>query len=186
MSKVAVSFTHIIKSGEPAFSVLVSRFLLSEKFPVAVYLSLLPIIGGCALAAVTELNFNITGKKRWNLCVHKHGFPSLLNMVTSCFRIHGSNDIESSIRVPEHLFKEGNEREISQWNELLCLFITTVFAHPHTIRFRCWGSTVMGCWLANCYSSNWSQFRLVNINIDIYICIYRKQSCSVVHVLCVL
>ncbi|XP_010276000.1 PREDICTED: glucose-6-phosphate/phosphate translocator 2, chloroplastic-like [Nelumbo nucifera] len=61
MSKVAVSFTHIIKSGEPAFSVLVSRFLLGETFPAAVYLSLLPIIGGCALAAVTELNFNMTG-----------------------------------------------------------------------------------------------------------------------------
>ncbi|KAJ6790983.1 glucose-6-phosphate/phosphate translocator 1, chloroplastic-like [Iris pallida] len=61
MSKVAVSFTHIIKSGEPAFSVLVSRFLLGETFPVQVYLSLLPIIGGCALAAVTELNFNMTG-----------------------------------------------------------------------------------------------------------------------------
>ncbi|KAJ8754624.1 hypothetical protein K2173_010715 [Erythroxylum novogranatense] len=61
MSKVAVSFTHIIKSGEPAFSVLVSRFLLGETFPLAVYLSLLPIIGGCALAAVTELNFNMTG-----------------------------------------------------------------------------------------------------------------------------
>lgn len=63
MSKVAVSFTHIIKSGEPAFSVLVSRFFLGEVFPVPVYLSLLPIIGGCALAAVTELNFNMTGKK---------------------------------------------------------------------------------------------------------------------------
>ncbi|KAI4306062.1 hypothetical protein L6164_029373 [Bauhinia variegata] len=61
MSKVAVSFTHIIKSGEPAFSVLVSRFLLGETFPVPVYLSLVPIIGGCALAAVTELNFNMTG-----------------------------------------------------------------------------------------------------------------------------
>ncbi|KAK7838914.1 glucose-6-phosphate/phosphate translocator 2 [Quercus suber] len=61
MSKVAVSFTHIIKSGEPAFSVLVSRFLLGDTFPVPVYLSLLPIIGGCALAAVTELNFNMTG-----------------------------------------------------------------------------------------------------------------------------
>ncbi|KAK4752478.1 hypothetical protein SAY87_021276 [Trapa incisa] len=61
MSKVAVSFTHIIKSGEPAFSVLVSRFLLGETFPVGVYFSLLPIIGGCALAAVTELNFNMTG-----------------------------------------------------------------------------------------------------------------------------
>ncbi|XP_020702934.1 glucose-6-phosphate/phosphate translocator 2, chloroplastic [Dendrobium catenatum] len=61
MSKVAVSFTHIIKSGEPAFSVLVSRFLLGETFPVSVYWSLLPIIGGCALAAATELNFNMIG-----------------------------------------------------------------------------------------------------------------------------
>lgn len=63
MSKVAVSFTHIIKSGEPAFSVLVSRFLLGETFPLSVYLSLLPIIGGCALSAATELNFNLTGNK---------------------------------------------------------------------------------------------------------------------------
>ncbi|CAM8953062.1 unnamed protein product [Rhodiola kirilowii] len=61
MSKVAVSFTHIIKSGEPAFSVLVSRFLLGEAFPLHVYLSLVPIIGGCALAAITELNFNMIG-----------------------------------------------------------------------------------------------------------------------------
>ncbi|MFQ6658668.1 hypothetical protein Gotur_027824, partial [Gossypium turneri] len=61
MSKVAVSFTHIIKSGEPAFSVIVSRFLLGERFPPAVYLSLVPIIGGCGLAALTELNFNMTG-----------------------------------------------------------------------------------------------------------------------------
>ncbi|XP_016679307.2 glucose-6-phosphate/phosphate translocator 1, chloroplastic isoform X2 [Gossypium hirsutum] len=66
MSKVAVSFTHIIKSGEPAFSVLVSRFLLGETFPPSVYLSLVPIIGGCALAAVTELNFNMTeGPQMW-------------------------------------------------------------------------------------------------------------------------
>lgn len=61
MSKVAVSFTHIIKSGEPAFSVLVSRFVLGETFPMPVYLSLIPIIGGCGLAALTELNFNMTG-----------------------------------------------------------------------------------------------------------------------------
>lgn len=62
MSKVAVSFTHIIKSGEPAFSVLVSRFILGETFPLPVYLSLIPIIGGCGLSALTELNFNMTGK----------------------------------------------------------------------------------------------------------------------------
>lgn len=63
MSKVAVSFTHIIKSGEPAFSVLVSRFLLGDTFPPGVYLSLIPIIGGCSLAALTELNFNMIGNK---------------------------------------------------------------------------------------------------------------------------
>lgn len=62
MSKVAVSFTHIIKSAEPAFSVMVSR-LLGEEFPAPVYLSLIPIIGGCGLAAVTELNFNMIGKE---------------------------------------------------------------------------------------------------------------------------
>ncbi|KAI5075430.1 hypothetical protein GOP47_0009506 [Adiantum capillus-veneris] len=60
MSRVAVSFTHIIKSAEPAFSVFVSR-LLGERFPLSVYLSLIPIIGGCALAALTELNFDMTG-----------------------------------------------------------------------------------------------------------------------------
>ena len=53
MSKVAVSFTHIIKSAEPAFSVVVSCIFLGESFPLPVYLSLLPIIGGCALAAAT-------------------------------------------------------------------------------------------------------------------------------------
>lgn len=69
MSKVAVSFTHIIKSAEPAFSVIVSRFFLGETFPVPVYLSLVPIIGGCALAAVTELNFNMIGII-WEILCH--------------------------------------------------------------------------------------------------------------------
>ncbi|CAN8255992.1 unnamed protein product [Cochlearia groenlandica] len=58
MSKVAVSFTHIIKSGELAFGVLVSRFILGETFPASVYLSMIPIIAGCALSLLTELNFN--------------------------------------------------------------------------------------------------------------------------------
>lgn len=61
MSKVAVSFTHIIKSSEPAFSVIIQKLVFGENFPLPVYLSLLPIIGGCGLAAATELNFNMTG-----------------------------------------------------------------------------------------------------------------------------
>lgn len=69
MSKVAVSFTHIIKSGEPAFTVIVSKFLLGESFPTSVYFSLIPIIGGCALAAATELNFNMTGNNSKNFFI---------------------------------------------------------------------------------------------------------------------
>ncbi|KAL2649393.1 hypothetical protein R1flu_017521 [Riccia fluitans] len=61
MSKVAVSFTHIIKSSEPAFSVIVQRLLFGQSYPGSVYFSLLPIIGGCGLAAATELNFNMGG-----------------------------------------------------------------------------------------------------------------------------
>ncbi|TYH13969.1 hypothetical protein ES288_A06G181200v1 [Gossypium darwinii] len=86
MSKVPVSFTHIIKSGEPAFSVLVSRFLLGDSFPMPVYLSLVPIIGGCALSALTELNFNMTERDEW---------------------------------------------EVSEWDELLCMWVVaqSVFYH---------------------------------------------------------
>lgn len=60
MSKVAVSFTHIIKSSEPAFSVVVQS-LMGVPFSLGVYLSLVPIILGCGLAAMTELNFNLAG-----------------------------------------------------------------------------------------------------------------------------
>eukprot|EP00244_Chara_vulgaris_P002137 TRINITY_DN1362_c0_g1_i3.p1 TRINITY_DN1362_c0_g1~~TRINITY_DN1362_c0_g1_i3.p1 ORF type:complete len:480 (-),score=74.50 TRINITY_DN1362_c0_g1_i3:287-1726(-) len=61
MSKVAVSFTHIIKSAEPVFSVFVSSLFLGESFSLPVYLSLLPIVAGCSIAAVTELTFNAIG-----------------------------------------------------------------------------------------------------------------------------
>ncbi|CAD5332918.1 unnamed protein product [Arabidopsis thaliana] len=61
MSKVVVSITHIIKSSDPAFRVLVSSFFLGESFHVLVYLSLLPITRGCALATVMALNFNMIG-----------------------------------------------------------------------------------------------------------------------------
>ncbi|KAJ0243725.1 Xylulose 5-phosphate/phosphate translocator [Hirschfeldia incana] len=59
-SKVAVSFTHVIKSAEPVFSVIFSSFL-GDTYPVAVWLSILPIVMGCSLAAVTEVSFNLGG-----------------------------------------------------------------------------------------------------------------------------
>jgi hypothetical protein len=114
MSKVAVSFTHIIKSGEPAFSVLVSRFMLGEAFAMPVYLSLLPIIGGCALAAVTELNFNMIGKNKIiNNYSHKYKVQyQCSKWINSCFRIYGSYDIKFGICIQEYILKERNE-----WDE---------------------------------------------------------------------
>lgn len=57
----AVSFTHIIKAAEPAFSAVLSALLLGSYFPLSVYLTLIPIIGGVAMASVKELSFTWLG-----------------------------------------------------------------------------------------------------------------------------
>ncbi|KAK7375601.1 hypothetical protein VNO78_35508 [Psophocarpus tetragonolobus] len=70
-SKVAVSFTHVIKSAEPVFSVIFSSFL-GDRYPIQVWLSILPIVLGCSLAAVTEVSFNIQGL--WSALISNVGF----------------------------------------------------------------------------------------------------------------
>lgn len=60
-SKVAVSFTHVIKSSEPVFSVVLSGLLVGDRFSLPVWLSLIPIVSGCSLAAIKELNFDMAG-----------------------------------------------------------------------------------------------------------------------------
>ncbi|GLU20729.1 hypothetical protein SLE2022_369120 [Rubroshorea leprosula] len=61
LGKVAVSFTHTIKAMEPFFSVLLSAMFLGEMPTLWVIASLLPIVGGVALASVTEASFNWAG-----------------------------------------------------------------------------------------------------------------------------
>lgn len=61
LGKVAVSFTHTIKAMEPFFSVILSAAFLGETPTPWVVLSLLPIVGGVALASVTEASFNWAG-----------------------------------------------------------------------------------------------------------------------------
>ncbi|KAL3832872.1 hypothetical protein ACJIZ3_007608 [Penstemon smallii] len=70
-SKVAVSFTHVIKSAEPVFSVIFSSFL-GDSYPLKVWLSILPIVFGCSLAAVTEVSFNAQGL--WCAMISNFGF----------------------------------------------------------------------------------------------------------------
>ncbi|KAI3520750.1 hypothetical protein L1887_10201 [Cichorium endivia] len=61
LGRVAVSFTHTIKAMEPFFTVLFSALLLSERPTLWVVSSLVPIVGGVALASFTEASFNWIG-----------------------------------------------------------------------------------------------------------------------------
>ena len=60
-SKSAVSFTSVVKAAEPGFSVVIQQLFFGEAFSGLVWLSLLPIIGGVAIASMTEINFNVAG-----------------------------------------------------------------------------------------------------------------------------
>lgn len=53
----AVSFAHIVKASEPVVTCLFNALLLGETFTLPVYLTLLPIIGGVAIASMKELSF---------------------------------------------------------------------------------------------------------------------------------
>jgi len=58
---VAVSFTHTIKTLEPVFSAAGSYLVSGTVYPVPVYLALVPIMAGVALASATELSFTWLG-----------------------------------------------------------------------------------------------------------------------------
>ncbi|CAN6708817.1 unnamed protein product [Malus baccata var. baccata] len=58
LGEIAVSFTHTIKAMEPFFTVVFSALLLAERPSIWVVSSLVPIVGGVALASFTEDRFN--------------------------------------------------------------------------------------------------------------------------------
>ncbi|KAI3418636.1 TPT domain-containing protein [Psidium guajava] len=102
-SKVAVSFTHVIKSAEPVFTVVFSSFL-GDSYPLAVWLSILPIVFGCSLAAVTEVSFNFGGL--WGAMISNVGFV-LRN-------IYSKKSLQS--------FKEVNGLNLYGWISIISLF----------------------------------------------------------------
>ncbi|XWS64980.1 hypothetical protein CRYUN_Cryun05aG0051100 [Craigia yunnanensis] len=116
-SKVAVSFTHVIKSSEPVFSVIFSSFL-RDTYPLKVWLSIVPIVLGCSLAAITEVSFNFEGL--WGASISNVGFVlrniysnrSLQNFKeVNGLNLHGSISIISLL----YLFPVAVIVEGSQW-----------------------------------------------------------------------
>mmetsp|Transcript_7252 Transcript_7252/g.10674 ORF Transcript_7252/g.10674 Transcript_7252/m.10674 type:complete len:383 (-) Transcript_7252:1874-3022(-) len=55
----AVSFAHIVKASEPVVTCLLNGIILKEVLPLPVYMTLLPIIGGVAIASMKELSFTV-------------------------------------------------------------------------------------------------------------------------------
>mmetsp|Transcript_33254 Transcript_33254/g.50889 ORF Transcript_33254/g.50889 Transcript_33254/m.50889 type:complete len:387 (+) Transcript_33254:75-1235(+) len=55
----AVSFAHIVKASEPVVTCGLNALLLGQILPYQVYLTLLPIIGGVAIASMKELSFTV-------------------------------------------------------------------------------------------------------------------------------
>jgi Tpt phosphate/phosphoenolpyruvate translocator len=58
---VAISLTHTVKTLEPVFSAGLQWLLMGQATPLPVLASLVPIIGGVAMAVSGELSFNLMG-----------------------------------------------------------------------------------------------------------------------------
>ena len=56
---VSMALTHTAKALEPVFNVTLSALFFAEFKPVGVYLSLIPIALGVAVASTTELSYNV-------------------------------------------------------------------------------------------------------------------------------
>jgi solute carrier family 35, member E1 len=61
LGAVAVSFTHVVKSLEPFVNVMGSALFLNSVFPLPVYISLFPVVGGVIMASVSEVSFTWLG-----------------------------------------------------------------------------------------------------------------------------
>ena len=52
-----LSFVNVVKSAEPVFAAALSAVILGATLPLPVWMSLLPICGGVALAGAGELRY---------------------------------------------------------------------------------------------------------------------------------
>jgi solute carrier family 35 protein E1 len=118
MGAGAVSFTYIVKASEPAVSAVLSA-LTGSILPFSVYLTLLPVMSGVAIASVSELSFTwksfnyamlsniasagrgIVGKKTINKRLGQdmtaNNLYAVLTIMATCFLIPVALMMEGSV-----------------------------------------------------------------------------------------
>ncbi|XP_017647489.2 uncharacterized protein LOC108487615 [Gossypium arboreum] len=101
IGRVNVSFTHTIKAMEPFFIVLFSVLFLREWPTFWIVFSLIPVVGGVALASFTEASFNCT---IYNMCTQKFFEEDLLQDTSAYYSRKASSWIEED-SCPEYMLK---------------------------------------------------------------------------------
>ena len=59
--KTEVSYAHTVKASMPIFTVVITRVALGTRHATLTYLSLMPIVGGVAVATLSEVSFDLMG-----------------------------------------------------------------------------------------------------------------------------
>ena len=142
----AVSFSHIIKASEPAFSAAISAVFLKSYIPLPVYLTLLPVMGGVALASFGELSFSwkalsfalmsslssasrgILGKKNMVSSIGKNMDPknlyAVMTILATIILLPAAMAIEGKVIVPtvKAIFEAGQGMEWIKQTVLSAIF----------------------------------------------------------------
>lgn len=87
-------------------------------------------------------------------------------------RVYGCDDIKSGVCISEHILQERDEREISWWNELLCLPVYVVASDSYTLCGGSGGPPNVGGWVGKSYFSDWTPVYLVTTYILSYFLLF--------------
>jgi len=88
---IPVSFMQTVKSLVPAFTVLLQTIVLHQYSSKMTYFSLVPVVGGVALASLTEVNFEIVGF----LCALIASLTTSVQSIVSSILLTGALKLDS-------------------------------------------------------------------------------------------
>lgn len=125
----AVSFAHIVKASEPVVTCALNYSFLGQVLPLPVYLTLLPIIGGVAIASMKELSFTFLALA-----------AAMLSNVSSSARGVLSKKTMSGKKIGENMDAQNLYAVLTALST--CILIPTMLALEGTGMFRAFNGVV--------------------------------------------